>query len=94
MPVFHVVRAPADAVFIGRPSRWGNPYNAGTREQNIARFRRWLWREIRSGALPLAELAALDGQALACYCKPKPCHGDVLEVAAAWAAARVADVKG
>lgn len=37
--------APPDAVFIGRPSKWGNPYiigKHGTREQVIAAYRQWL----------------------------------------------------
>ena len=34
----------------------------------------------------LAELAALDGKRLACWCAPEPCHGDVLAAAARWAA--------
>lgn len=92
MPVWHLARAPEGAVFIGRPSRWGNPYPLKREEERgatLERYRRWLWNEVDSGRLPLEDLAALDGQDLACYCAPHPCHGDVLERAAAWAAAEL-----
>lgn len=96
MPVFHVARAPEGAVFIGRPSRWGNPFRLRDEERGatIGRYREWLWREVSTGSIALAELAALNGRDLACYCAPRPCHGDVLERAAAWAASelRVDDV--
>jgi hypothetical protein len=41
---------PADAVYIGRPSKWGNPFvigRDGTREQVIAKYRDWLVRNER-----------------------------------------------
>ena len=45
---------------------------------------------MKSGGIPLAELAALNGKTLACHCHPLPCHGDVLAKAASWAHARLA----
>ena len=77
-----------DAVTITRPSKWGNPYvlgKDGDRDTVIARYRAWLWDRIRSGEVSLGELAELHGRQLVCICKPKPCHGDVLEAAADWA---------
>lgn len=66
------------AVFIGRPSKWGNSYivgRDGTREQVIERYRSWLHRQIETGRLNLGEL---EGRDLVCFCAPLPCHGDVL----------------
>ena len=80
----------AGAVRIDRRTVWGNPFvlgRDGTRAEVIARYRADLWRRIRAGEIALAALAALDGRDLACHCAPKPCHGDVLTRAAAWAAA-------
>lgn len=91
--VHHVARAPADAVFIGRPSRWGNPFvigRDGDRETVIGRYRAWLWREVGAGRITLDELAALHSRALACSCAPRPCHGHVLSAAAAWATEQLA----
>ena len=68
------MRVPDDAVYIGRPSRWGNPYTmvTFTREEAIEKFRHYIrnrHEEIRE------ELAGKD---LVCWCTPLPCHGDVL----------------
>ena len=82
-----------NAVRIDRRTRWGNPFligRHGTREEVIERYRSWLWQKVKSGAFPLAQLAALNGKKLACWCHPQPCHGDVLAKAAAWAHARLA----
>lgn len=69
---------PAGAVFIGRPSKWGNPFvidKDGTRAEVIARYRTWLLG--RPGLLAAAR-TELAGRDLVCFCSPRPCHGDVL----------------
>jgi hypothetical protein len=76
MSVVHCKRAPYD-VYIGRPSKWGNPFRVGTdgtRQEVIAKYRAWLATQ---PAL-LAALGELRGQVLGCWCAPHPCHGDVL----------------
>ena len=81
-----------DTVRIDRKSRWGNPFRLGadgTRADVIERYRAWLWQRIESGEIPLADLAALNGKQLACWCHPLPCHGDVLARAASWAETRL-----
>lgn len=75
-------------VYIGRPGPWGNPYTMGldgNREQVIEKYRLWLWEQLKAGVVKKEELAALDGQVLLCWCKPKACHGDVLVRAIKWA---------
>lgn len=82
-----------DAVRIDRRTKWGNPFQIGVhgdRAQVIARYRVHLARRIRSGEISLEDLAALKGKVLACWCAPRPCHGDVLARAADWAAERIA----
>lgn len=79
---------PEGAVYIGRGSKWGNPWvigKDGSREEVIARFRTYLWQRINNDKTVMREIAALHGKDLVCFCKPAPCHGDVLEKAAAWA---------
>lgn len=64
-------------VYIGRPSKWGNPYVIGPdggRETVINKYRDW----ILSQPALMADLKTLKGKRLGCYCAPKPCHGDVL----------------
>lgn len=92
MPVFnHLTERefiPNDAIVIMRPSIWGNPFvigRDGDRPTVLAKHKAWLWSEIQAGRITLSDLAALDGAALVCCCAPKPCHGDTLLAAAAWA---------
>lgn len=74
-----VVRArttPHD-VFIGRPSKWGNPFvigRDGDRAEVIAKYDAWL--DTQPGLL--AALPELAGKVLGCFCAPEACHGDVL----------------
>jgi hypothetical protein len=63
--------------FIGRPGKWGNPFVIGldgTREECITKYEEW----IRGKPDLLEALDELEDRILVCYCKPKPCHGDVL----------------
>ncbi|MCA1700096.1 MAG: DUF4326 domain-containing protein [Actinobacteria bacterium] len=74
--VVHCKRARYD-VYIGRPSRWGNPFQIGrdgNRAQVIARYERWLTSQPEL----LAALPELAGKTLGCWCAPKACHGEVL----------------
>lgn len=66
------------AVYVGRPSKWGNPFYIGadgTRAQVIAKYRAWL---IDRPALVAAARRELQGKDLLCFCAPLACHGDVL----------------
>lgn len=78
--VVHCKKSKHD-VYIGRPSKWGNPYSIGrdgTRSEVIAKFRTY---GIGKGLDILAK-AELKGKTLGCWCSPQACHGDVL---AEWA---------
>lgn len=73
----HFKRAPYD-VYIGRPSKWGNPYpkeeGVRTRAEAINAYREY----ILANKELLADLHELEGKVLGCWCYPKSCHGDVL----------------
>lgn len=77
----HHRTAPADAVYIGRGSPWGNPFvigKDGTRAEVIEKFRQAILPElVRTGAIEM-----LRGKHLVCFCKPQACHGDLLLEAA------------
>lgn len=65
-------------IYIGRPSKWGNPYEIGkdgTRKQVIQLYREY----ILSNKELMSSLGELKGKRLGCWCKPLPCHGDVLD---------------
>jgi hypothetical protein len=80
MKVIRVVNgsAPAGSVAIGRGTRWGNPFivgEDGDRAVVIAKFHHYAqWRLEREPQW----LEPLRGIDLACYCAPKPCHGNVI----------------
>lgn len=74
--VVHCKKEPYD-VYIGRPSKWGNPFEIGkdgTRKDVIDKYRDW----ILSQPELMKSLPDLEGKTLACWCRPKACHGDVL----------------
>lgn len=66
-----------DAIYIGRGSKWGNPYRIGRdgdRATVIAKYAQWL----RGQHHLLRALDELRGRDLICFCAPLPCHGDLL----------------
>ncbi len=76
MKVVHCKKNPYD-VYIGRPSKWGNPFEIGvdgTREEVIVKYREYLL----SNKNLMDSLSELRGKTLGCWCKPQPCHGDVI----------------
>lgn len=68
---------PADAVYVGRPSPWQNPFKvgAGRRGDAIAKFREYA--EVRIKEQP-EWLEPLRGKDVVCWCAPLACHADVL----------------
>lgn len=77
---------PADAVYVGRGSKWGNPFShlpsskhnvitVSTREEAIRQFEFMFLADPNAIALAKAEL---KGKNLVCFCAPLACHADVL----------------
>lgn len=69
---------PSD-LYIGRPSKWGNPFEIGrdgSREDVVRKYAEWI---VGQPAL-LADLHELRGRTLVCWCAPQMCHGHVLEI--------------
>lgn len=69
------------SVFIGRPSIFGNPYileRDGTRAEVIELYKEYFLLKIARDKSFKRLVLALKGQKLGCYCKPLPCHGDVI----------------
>jgi len=74
--VVHVKKEPYD-VYIGRPSIWGNPFmigRDGDRKEVVKKYETYA----RKDPIIQKNLMSLEGKTLACWCKPKPCHGDIL----------------
>lgn len=66
-----------DAVYIGRPSKWGNPFIIGLHGDRARVIDKYRIRLLGSPRL-LGLLFELEGKDLICHCAPLPCHGDVL----------------
>lgn len=69
----------ANDVYIGRPSKWGNPFIIGvhgTREEVIRAHKRWILAPEQAALLE--QVKELKGKTLVCYCRPDFCHGDIL----------------
>ena len=85
--VVHCKKEPYD-IYIGRPSKWGNPFShiqdgktiakyiVSSREEAIESYRLWITEG--DGKYLLNDLHELKGKTLGCWCKPKSCHGDIL----------------
>lgn len=79
--------APSGAVFVGRPTRWGNPFRIGDvdpwtgeemgRGDAVAAYRRWIMAPQQAG-LRAAIRRELRGKSLVCFCAPRACHADTL----------------
>lgn len=72
-------------VYIGRGSKWGNPFThlkgktqaqfqVATRDESVESYRAWVLTQPEL----MADLHELRGKTLACFCKPARCHGDIL----------------
>jgi len=73
----HCCGDPAEAVYIGRGSKWGNPFRIGRdglRAEVIVKHEVWL----RGQRDLLGSLDELRGKHLICFCAPAACHGDLL----------------
>jgi hypothetical protein len=75
---------PADTIYVGRPTVWGNPYIVGsqllngdtlTAEKAVALYRQHVLKVFDLRTIR----TRLGGKNLACWCPlDRPCHADVL----------------
>jgi hypothetical protein len=83
-------RMPPNTVYVGRPTKWGNPYEvvdildafsgdvAAARLDCVSSYR-WALTHGGDGSHLLQMLPELRGKDLACWCPlGQPCHADVL----------------
>jgi len=64
-------------VYIGRGSKWGNPFRIGedgNRDDVIRKYREYILKRKDL----LMDLHELKGKVLGCFCNPLACHGDIL----------------
>lgn len=84
--VVNVTDTNEEFLYIGRPSKWGNPFThlenslaefkVSNREEAIKKYEEWITKG--DGKHLLDDLHELKGLTLGCWCYPKSCHGDIL----------------
>lgn len=77
-----------------RGSVLGNPFKIGrngSREEVIAKYRRWLWKEMQKKEAVWFELVRLGRKylvqqqlVLVCWCYPEKCHAEIIKNAIEW----------
>lgn len=64
-------------LFIGRPSKWGNPFiigRDGDRKEVVKKYHDWILTQKKL----MTSLHELKGKRLGCFCAPLECHGNIL----------------
>ena len=80
-------KVPKDAVYVGRPTKWGNPYShlpstlatfkVPLREHAVLSHAAWIG-QLEQRELWNAIVPELKGKDLVCWCAPASCHADTL----------------
>lgn len=69
-------------IYAGRPGKFGNPFIVGVhgkRGECIKLFKEWFFSDdTKAKAMREEVLRIPDGSILGCYCKPNPCHCDII----------------
>ena len=81
-------RMPENTVYVGRGTKWGNPYKVGAIDtvtgrtidaEFAVRMFRLMWLQTAFSDLLMPWTEELRGKNLACWCKiGEPCHADLL----------------
>ena len=69
---------PKDAIYVGRPTRWGNPYHIGKHGDRDTIIKRFEVYAIAKHQRDPTWLTPLRNKNLVCWCKPQSCHADIL----------------
>lgn len=84
---FYAGRARSDAKWNLQGSPLGNPFTVSQHGLNaIELYRRWLWKQIKAhnpevcqALIDILRHERMNGEVrVGCWCKPKPCHVDVI----------------
>lgn len=73
-------------VYIGRAGQgqdgyFGNPFKLdpkGNRGETLDRFREYFYTRLKQDPQFKKRVLELRGKVLGCFCKPQPCHGDII----------------
>lgn len=74
-------RASADFVYIGRGGLFGNPIvlkKENERGSTLKQFKVYFYGRLNTDPVFKQKVLELKGKTLVCFCKPYPCHGDII----------------
>jgi hypothetical protein len=60
---------------------FGNPFRIGqgeSRGATLEKFRVWFYKRLETDPEYKRRIHELKGKTLGCFCKPHPCHGDII----------------
>lgn len=80
-PKYSEHRSTPSYEYIGRGAYWGNPhsmYEAGDDRDEVIRKYKYDFDYEKFINIDKAKVHELTGKTLGCFCKPGPCHGDVI----------------
>lgn len=69
------------ARFPKEDSIWANPFRivgTETRSDVIHKYEKYITERLDRDPTLVEKLLSLKGKTLGCWCKPEPCHGDIL----------------
>lgn len=81
------IRSEGYDVYIGRAGRgqdgyFGNPIvlrPGAARGSTLEEYKVYFYNRLKSDPVFKERIHALKGKALGCFCKPYPCHGDIIK---------------
>lgn len=73
-------------VYIGRPGKgeiglFGNPYPLAKESERgsiLEKYKKFFLARLEHDDEFKTEVLKLNGKTLGCFCKPRPCHGDII----------------
>ncbi len=68
--------SPTEKGWLGNPFPVGKEYS---RKESIKEFKKYFKNKLENNPEFRREVKKLKGKTLGCFCKPKPCHGDVIK---------------
>lgn len=75
---FTIKSLPKNVVYVGRPTKYGNPFSVNQfgRHEAVKLYKSWIYEQVGLWGL---DLSFLQGKDLACWCGlHEECHADVL----------------
>lgn len=83
--VVNLYKEPYD-IYIGRAGKgqngyFGNPFQLKGRPRGstLEDYRRYFYNRIETDSEFKENVLKLKGKTLGCFCKPNPCHGDIIK---------------